>query len=185
MLSQLLSTLSRMLSKSQNQSLKPSGSSASSAPPSQGSSGNQFLTQATEQIKRHEGLVLHAYKDSLGLLTIGYGRLIDRSRNGGITQAEAEYLLQNDIDTKLTEVRSRLPWFDKLNDARKAVLLNMCFQLGIGGLMGFRNTLAKIEAGDYAGAASNMLKSKWASQTPRRAQEMAKQMETGQWAGTR
>lgn len=181
MLSQLLSTLSRMLSKSQNQSLKPSDSSASSDRQSQGLSGNNFLKTATDQIKRHEGLVLHGYQDHLGYLTIGYGRLIDKRRNGGITQAEAEYLLQNDIDTKLSEVRSRLPWFDKLNEPRKAVLLNMCFQLGIGGLMGFRNTLAKIEAGDYAGAADNMMKSKWARQTPRRAKEMATQMETGQW----
>ena len=181
MLSQLLSTLSRMLSKSQNQSLKPSDSSASSPVPSQGSSGNQFLTQATDQIKRHEGLVLHGYKDHLGFLTIGYGRLIDKRRGGGISNAEAEYLLQNDINGKLAELKQRLPWFDKLNDPRKGVLLNMCFQLGIGGLMGFRNTLSKIEAGNYAGAASNMLKSKWAQQTPRRAQEMAKQMETGKW----
>ena len=177
----ILSVLSRLNSNPQTASSKPSDSSASSPVPSQGSSGSPFLTKATEQIKRHEGLVLHAYKDHLGYLTIGYGRLVDQRRGGGITQAEAEFLLQNDINGKLAELKRRLPWFDKLNDARKAVLLNMCFQLGIAGLMSFKNTLAKIEAGDYAGAASNMLKSKWAQQTPRRAQEMAKQMKTGQW----
>ena len=182
MWSQILSILSRLNSNQTNQSSKPSDSSASSVRPSQGSSGNQFLTKATEQIKRHEGLVLHAYQDHLKFWTIGYGRLIDKRRGGGISQAEAEFLLENDINGKLSELKRRLTWFDKLNDARKAVLLNMCFQLGIAGLMGFKNTLAKIEAGDYAGAASNMLKSKWAQQTPRRAQEMAKQMKTGSWA---
>ena len=185
MWSQILSILSRLSSNQTSQSSKQSDSSASSVRPSPASSGNQFLSKATEQIKRHEGLVLHAYKDHLGYLTIGYGRLVDQRRGGGITQAEAEFLLQNDINGKLAELKRRLTWFDKLNDARKGVLLNMCFQLGIGGLMGFRNTLAKIEAGDYAGAASNMLKSKWAQQTPRRAKEMAKQMETGKWSGTK
>jgi len=43
-----------------------------------------------EQIKRHEGKVLHAYPDHLGYWTIGYGRLIDERRGGGITEAEAE-----------------------------------------------------------------------------------------------
>jgi len=183
MLQQLLSILSRLNSRSQIQPSKPSDLSASSARQSPESSNNQFLTEATEQIKKHEGLVLHGYKDHLGFLTIGYGRLIDQRRGGGISQAEAEYLLQNDINGKLEELRNRLPWFDKLNDARKGVLLNMCFQLGIAGLMGFRNTLAKIEAGDYAGAAANMMKSKWAEQTPKRAKQMADQMRTGKWYG--
>lgn len=183
MLSQLLSILSRLTSKPQTQSSKPSDSSASSARPSLASSGNSFLKTASEQIKRHEGLVLNAYQDHLGYWTIGYGRLIDKRRGGGISQAEAEFLLENDINGKLSELKRRLTWFDKLNDARKGVLLNMCFQLGIGGLLGFRNTLAKIEAGDYAGAADNMMKSKWAQQTPRRAKEMATQMRTGKWYG--
>jgi lysozyme len=185
MLQTLLSILSRLNSSSQTQRSKQSDSSASLARPSRASSDNQFLTKATEQIKKHEGLVLHGYKDHLGFLTLGYGRLIDQRRGGGITKAEAEYLLQNDIDTKLAELRNRIPWIDNLDDARKAVLLNMCFQLGIGGLMGFRNTLAKIEAGDYEGAADNMMKSKWAQQTPRRAKQMADQMRTGKWSGAK
>ena len=144
-------------------------------------STNTFITQATNQIKNDEGLVLHAYADSLGLLTIGYGRLIDKAKGGGITKQEAEYLLSHDISYKLGQLYAQLPWIDKLNDARKGVLLNMAFQLGIAGLMGFKNTLAKIEAGDYEGASSSMLQSKWATQTPNRAQRMAAQMRSGQW----
>lgn len=144
-------------------------------------SSNSFLTQATNQIKSDEGLVLHAYKDSLGFLTIGYGRLIDKRKNGGITEQEAEYLLNHDIAYKLGQLHAKLPWIDKLNDARKGVLLNMAFQLGVAGLMGFKSTLAKIEAGDYEGASTSMLKSKWATQTPNRAQRMAEQMRSGQW----
>ena len=182
MLSQLLSKFFQ--SKSPNtlvtKSSELSQSSALSQAPSPESS-NSFLSQATNQIKSDEGLILHAYKDSLGFLTIGYGRLIDKRKGGGITEQEAEYLLSHDIAYKLGQLHAKLPWIDKLNDARKGVLLNMAFQLGVAGLMGFKSTLAKIEAGDYEGASTSMLKSKWATQTPNRAQRMAEQMRTGQW----
>ena len=183
MLSQLFTLLSRLKSPKQSQtpSSKSSESSVSSQAPSQEWSNNSFLTEATEQIKLDEGCVLHAYRDTLGYLTIGYGRLIDKKKNGGISHEEAEMLLHNDIDRKLSELRKKYPHFDKLDDPRKGVLLNMAFQMGVGGLLGFRNTLAKIEAGDYEGAAANMLKSKWAQQTPNRAKRMAEQMRTGQW----
>jgi len=78
-------------------------------------------------------------------------------------------------------LKNAVDCFTRLDDARKAVLLNMSFQLGITGLLKFKNTLAKIEAGDYQGAADNMLKSLWARQTPNRANRLAEQMRTGQW----
>jgi lysozyme len=182
MLSQLLSKL--FPTQSQHKLVTKSSESSPSSASLQAQlheSSNSFLTQATAQIKSDEGLVLHAYKDSLGLLTIGYGRLIDKSKGGGISEQEAEYLLSHDIAYKLGQLYAQLPWITQLSDARKAVLLNMSFQLGVQGLMGFKNTLAKVEAGDYAGAADNMLQSKWATQTPNRAKRMAEQMRTGTW----
>lgn len=140
-----------------------------------------WLNMAVEQLRRHEGEVLHAYTDSLGMLTIGVGRLIDKRKGGGISKDESDYLLTNDINSRLADLNAKLPWFNTLNDPRKAVLLNMSFQLGMAGLLNFRNTLNKIQDGDFAGAADNMLKSKWAEQTPKRAQEMANQMRTGKW----
>jgi lysozyme len=183
MLSQLLSTLFRKKSPapSQTQSSKASALSASSLAPSPESSSNNFLTTAVKQIQRHEGLVLNAYQDHLGYWTIGYGRLIDKRKGGGITEGEAAMLLENDIDRKLDSLRDALPWFDNINDQRKAVLLNMAFQMGVSGLLKFKNTLASVEAGDFEDAAARMLKSKWAQQTPVRAKEMAAQMRTGQW----
>lgn len=183
MLSQLLSLLSRKQSQtqSQNPSSKSSESSASSPHQLQESLNNSFLSLATDQIKSDEGCVLHAYQDHLGYWTIGYGRLLDKRKGGGISQNEADQLLQNDIDRKLADLRDKLPWFDNLDDPRKGVLLNMCFQLGLTGLLKFKNTLAYIEAGDYENAAANMLKSKWAQQTPNRANRMAEQMRTGEW----
>ena len=182
MLSQLLSKLSRLKSPSKYQTTlsKSSALSASSHPPSQGLSSS-FLTKAVAQIKSDEGCVLHAYKDTLDFITIGYGRLLDKRRGGGISQAEADMLLEHDIDDKLLELRQKLPWFDGLDSARKGVLLNMAFQMGITGLMSFKNTLRYIEAGDYENAAAGMLQSLWAKQTPNRAKRMSEQMRTGQW----
>jgi lysozyme len=145
------------------------------------SSSQDLLTKGIEQIKRHEGLVLHAYKDSLGYLTIGYGRLIDKAKHGGISEGEAEYLLQNDVSIVLSALRRNIPFFDKLSTPRQAVLMNMSFQMGINGLLKFKKTLSLVELGDYDGAADGMLKSLWAKQTPNRAAEMAEQMRTGQW----
>jgi len=183
MLSQLLSLLSRLKlpELSTKESSKPLGLSASSPAQSQGLSSSEMLTKGVEQIKRHEGLVLHAYQDSLGLTTIGYGRLIDKRKGGGISQQEAEYLLQNDINGVIQALERQISFWNSLNEPRKAVLMNMAFQMGVGGLMKFKRTLAMIEAGEYAQAADNMLTSLWAKQTPRRAKEMANQMRTGKW----
>lgn len=132
-------------------------------------------------LRGEEGEVLHEYKDHLGYSTIGIGRLIDKRKGGGITKDEAAYLLGNDVDKVVEQLNKRLPWWTKLDDARKGVLINMAFQMGIDGLLGFKNTLRMIEQGKYADAASGMLNSLWARQTPARAKRMADQMRTGVW----
>jgi lysozyme len=137
--------------------------------------------ELTTQLRRDEGEVLSAYSDSLGYLTIGVGRLIDKRKGGGLSVEESAYLLNNDIDKRVAELRSRLPWMKKLDDVRFGALVNMSFQLGVDGLLGFKNTLALIEDGKYTFAADNMLKSKWAEQTPARAKRLADQMRTGVW----
>jgi len=183
-MSLLSSILSRILSPAQstNPSSRESVSSASSQAQSLVSSSKvSWINKATEQIKQDEGLVLHVYDDSLGYSTIGYGRLVDRRKGGGISENEALYLLKNDVDARLNVLENAIDFFDRLDDARKGVLLNMTFQMGISGLLKFKNTLAKIEMGDYEGAADNMMKSLWAKQTPSRAQRLAEQMRTGQW----
>lgn len=132
-----------------------------------------------EELKRDEGVIPHAYQDHLGYWTIGIGRLIDRRRGGGLSDDEIQYLLTNDIAKVHQQVRSALPWFDRLTDPRKRALCNMAFQMGISGLLGFKNTLALMQAGKYAEAADNALKSKWATQTPGRAKRVADMIRRG------
>jgi len=181
LLSSILSRLSlpKTLEAKSSKSLESSASVQAQLPESL--NNQNLITQATKQIKRHEGFVSNAYKDSLGYLTIGYGRLIDKSKGGGISESEAEYLLANDVNGVYEALNRSIPSFKRLNDARQGVLLNMAFQMGVHGLMQFKSTLNLIELGDYNAAADNMLKSLWASQTPNRAKEMATQMRTGQW----
>ena len=135
----------------------------------------------TEQLRREEGCVPHAYQDSLGLWTIGVGRLIDQRRGGGLSPDEIDYLLDNDIKAKTHEVLTALPWVAKLSEPRQAVLIGMAFQMGLQGLLQFKRMLGSVEDGQYAEAAAEMLDSIWAKQTPERAARLAQQMDTDQW----
>lgn len=134
-----------------------------------------------KQLRRDEGEVLTAYQDHLGFWTLGVGRLIDKRKGGGITADEAAYLLNNDIDKRQAELLRLAPWMEHLDPARFGVMLNMAFQLGAAGLLGFRNTIALIRQGQYAKAGDSMLESLWARQTPERAKRLADQMRTGAW----
>lgn len=139
------------------------------------------VTNLEEQLRLDEGENLTAYQDHLGFWTIGIGRLIDGRKGGGIAKEESSYLLNNDIRRKTSEAKAAIPWIEKLDEARQGVLLNMAFQMGVEGLLKFKTTLAMVRAGRYEKAASGMLNSLWAKQTPERANRLAEQMRTGVW----
>ena len=130
---------------------------------------------AMELIKKHEGFSGKAYLCPAGRLTIGYGRNLE---DRGITKSEAEYLLTNDI-IELTERLQYVPAFKTLDTVRQTVLVDMAYNLGIDGLLGFKKMLACIVASDYDGAAKEMLDSRWAKQVGSRATELAGMMREG------
>jgi lysozyme len=132
-----------------------------------------------KELRRDEGVVDHAYQDSLGYWTIGVGRLIDKRKGGRLTDEEIDYLLMNDVKECVKDLDKHLPWWRSLSDARRRVLVNMRFNLGMAGLLGFKNTLRFIEQGDYKRASANMLVSKWAKQVGKRANRLAVMMENG------
>lgn len=66
------------------------------------------------------------------------------------------------------------------NEQRRDILVSMAYQMGVNGLSGFKNTLAMVAAGNFSGAASGMLSSAWAKQTPNRASRHAEVMRTGE-----
>ena len=131
-----------------------------------------------EQLVRDEGCRLQIYQDSVGKWTVGVGRCLS---DVGISRDEAMTLLGNDIANAEARLEQEMPWAAALDPVRHAVLLNMTFNMGIGGLMQFRKFLAALAAGDYKTASSEMLASVWAQQVGPRAQRLALQVESGFW----
>src|SRR3989338_8096197 len=105
---------------------------------------------------RDEGVRLKPYRDSVGKLTIGVGRNLD---DKGLTRAEAEALLDNDIRDAEADVAHRLPWSAQLDEPRRGVLVMLAFNAGIGGLLTFRKMLAAMGRGAWAEAARELVES--------------------------
>jgi lysozyme len=134
-------------------------------------------------ISKHEGRVEYAYQDSLGYWTIGVGHLIDKRRGGAIPESIIDALLDYDIDAVKAELFKELPDVAKLDEVRQAVLIDMAFNLGVSGLLGFHNFLLAVHKADYAAASVDMLNSRWATQVGHRAIELSHMMKTGEWNG--
>ena len=127
-----------------------------------------------------EGFVPYGYKDSLGILTIGYGTNIDKNHGGFITKEEAEYLLNNRLTSKIQELDSAIPWWRQLSDARQNVLAEMAYQMGTANLLAFHMMLSYLKEGNYESAANAGLQSEWALvQSPERAERLMRILRTG------
>ncbi|MGH8706470.1 MAG: glycoside hydrolase family protein [Burkholderiales bacterium] len=134
------------------------------------------MSRLRDMLIRHEGLRLKPYRDTRNKLTLGVGRNLE---DLGITREEALMLLDNDIARVRGEVERAFSWFSRLNPARKDVVLNMVFNLGLPGFRRFRRTIAAIRARDWERAGQAMLDSLWARQVGRRAWELAQMMRQG------
>lgn len=131
-----------------------------------------------DQLIRDEGLQLKVYRCPAGKLSVGVGRnLQDR----GITQAEALYLLDNDVEDFTARLIKAMPWTQQLDGARFGVLVNMAFNMGVDGLTRFKQMLTAMEAGEWGRAAQELLNSVYAQQVPGRAKRLAQQLITGDW----
>lgn len=125
-----------------------------------------------EQVKKHEGFREKAYVDTTGHRTIGYGFNIE----AGITERSAEALLQSqllEVALQCNEEFNDFWW--QLSPARKGVIVNMVFNLGMGGFKRFKKMIKAIRASDNEGVVVAMLDSKWAHQVGGRAWELADQ----------
>lgn len=140
---------------------------------------DESLLDALEvMLEQEEGCILYAYNDSLGFLTLGIGTNIDR-RGGGITRDEAFYLLHNRTQALIGKLDAHVPWWRTQSANRQLALLDMAFQMGIDGLMGFGNMLMAMQAGLYQRAAQEGLDSAWARQTPARAKRVTDRIARG------
>jgi len=128
-----------------------------------------------EMLIRHEGVMCTLYDDTAEppRKTIGVGRnLTDR----GITEDEAMYMLDNDIKRVMNQLDEYWTVWRGFPEKGQMVCLDMCFQMGIQGFMGFRRTRALMEMGMWLEASEELLDSKYAIQTPNRANYNSRQL---------
>ena len=137
---------------------------------------------------RDEGVKLHKYKDSLGYETVGVGHLVDKAKGGipvkniigrdtdTITKPEAMKILAYDVNKTSKKLYSKIPWLKNKSATVQNDLINMGFNLGVNGLLGFKNTLKHIKNDDYAKAAQGLKHSKWYNQTGIRAKRIVDDM---------
>ena len=134
------------------------------------------IDQLIIELNRDEGLRLLPYRDTVGKLTIGVGRNLD---DVGISIAEANNMLINDINRVLPQLDKSMPWWRDLSEARQRVLCNMAFNLGITKLLKFTKTLKMMQDGNYKQAAEAMRQSLWYRQVGVRAERLAVMMDNG------
>ena len=127
-------------------------------------------------LKQHEGVRPTFYLDTRGIPTIGVGRNL---RDKGLSSDEVDYLLDNDIHETIDALTRTYAWFAALDDVRAMALVDMAFNVGMGGVAKSPKMLAAFAAGDYATAAAEMLGGSWETQVGRRARDDAAMVRTG------
>jgi lysozyme len=138
-------------------------------------------TDIHTMLKEHEGVEKFPYVDTVGKMTIGIGRNLT---DVGLSEEEINFLLRNDLINVEQDLRRNGLWidnytFDERVRIRQAVLIDMCFNLGINKLLKFRNTIKAIHDENWKLASMEMLDSKWAEQVGNRAIRLSKMMEHG------
>ncbi len=136
-------------------------------------------TSLKNRIKKHEGFRNTVYLDSLGKATIGYGHLLteDDDFEEGIQYDKSllENLFDKDFNNAAYNAIQLLEGID-VCDTAKEVIVEMVFQLGIGGVSKFKKMFEALKNKDYNKAADEMLNSAWYRQTPSRCEELSNLM---------
>lgn len=120
-----------------------------------------------QSIKENEGFRGTVYKCSEGFDTIGYGTRLPLSKD------EAELLLIHRLEQKGRELEQKEPFILKLKHDKQEVILEMCYQMGVDGVLKFKKMWEALKKGDYKKASVEMLDSAWYMQTPARAKKLS------------
>lgn len=132
---------------------------------------------ASEEGRRHD-----AYRDTLGVWTIGIGHTGPEVHEGLVwDDRQIDGAFFRDVAHAYDGLAAGLPWIDHLDPVRKSYLISMAFQLGVRGVMGFPHTLAALRDQRWNDAAGGVRDSLWHKQTFLRAERCARAFETGAW----
>lgn len=149
----------------------------------------QVLKIALQLTSEFEGFSPTVYKCPAGFNTIGYGRNIEANPlskdeealliDGKVSKEVALQWLKDTLSECYDNLNG-LYWFDCLNDARAAAMVDMCYNLGFKGLMKFRNSINFLSQQNYNQASENLKLSRWYSQVKRRGIIITDIIKTGQ-----
>ena len=144
-----------------------------------------------EELEEEEGVKYYAYLDTVKILTVGIGHnlianpskpIIGRAITvvgQKVTEKEVEQLFNYDLQNVMKDLDKHLVWWRELDDVRQYVLISLCFNLGIHGLLKFKNTLHFYKLGMYSQAADNLKQSKWYKQVKTRGVKLIRLLKTG------
>lgn len=144
------------------------------------------VTNLIDALKRDEGLRLKVYPDTRGFSTIYYGHNLDANPLPAAViaagdEATATTVLLADVARIQFKLFKDLPWIQTKPLVIQGVLINMSFNLGVGGIEKFPHMLAAVQAQDWQKAADEMKASAWYTQVGDRAKRLEQQMRTGVW----
>lgn len=128
------------------------------------------MTKLIEDIMKNEGFVGTVYKDTLGFDTIGYGTKLPLSKE------EAALILEYRLKAKIKELETKEPFVNKLPIEKQEILAEMCYQMGVSGVLKFKKMWVALKEFDYEESSIQMMDSTWAIQTPNRAIKLSQKM---------
>ena len=139
------------------------------------------MDRLLESVKKHEGYRNKVYLDTLGKRTVGVGHLCVEDFWEDDKEYEEKFLmtiLEHDLQSAIKGAKDLMQEHGcmDIDEVAEEIIIEMVFQLGKTGVSKFRNMWKHLSALEYASAASEMLDSRWAKQTPNRAEGMSAQM---------
>lgn len=140
-----------------------------------------------ESLKDSEGFVDEVYKDTLGKETVGYGFLvkalsddelaINAGRISPMGIKEANEILEMKLEKIISSIHLRFKWFDDLPSRVQFLVIEMCYQLGIEGFLGFKRFIKALKKKDYKTAKLELKDSLLAKRTPNRVNKYIRYLE--------
>jgi lysozyme len=145
---------------------------------------SQNLATLIAELRRDEGVRYVKYKDTKGIDTTGVGHNLEAKPlptgwKYPLNDVQVNSLLDDDLEDVFHDLDRNLPWWTDLTDMRQRVLANLCFNMGINRLLGFKKALVAMRQGKFSTAADELLDSTWATQVKGRATRLADMMRKG------
>ena len=139
------------------------------------------MERLLQSVKDHEGYRNKVYLDTLNKRTIGVGHLCVEDFWEDDKEYEEKFLmdiLEADLQNAIKGAEELIQEHQctDIDDLAKELIIEMVFQLGKTGVSKFRNMWKALSELNYVGASFEMLDSRWAKQTPNRANGMANLM---------